>query len=466
MRKQYNLQNDTRGAVMFMGVFFACFLIGSLWFLIGIGDAVVFREQAQEAADSATFASAVLHAKGMNLNLVMFGLTILYVLGGLVVDLLLAVTPFGGFGVTFRVAQQVDNLASLYRDRFLLPIGLPTGGKVGTGVARLAAWAGTFASFSPGSTYGVKTRAFSTSNVPGFAASSALALATSVISKNKKPNAYSEAVATAGRKLGLPVETQKAEELCGNGAALIVSFVRSKVIQLLSTLFGLGEDTTVAKAITAAAVYVANWLGSVVKGMHCAAKFASGAVGLGQWLASKAFKVYEPKSAWGDDNIGPKKFFATARNASEWMQVYGSASGTLNDTEGSKVSIAYRIKAGEGVESPGSPGEQIYTAQGEFYYECGDKWSSNACNGVITTFPQALYGMNWRARLVRYRGIQLTTLAGTVGATALTDFVAKYGVPLLAERVKSEPARKTIEDYLKSLKKFADRPTGEAVGYH
>ena len=75
-----------------MGLCMACFLIGSLWFLIGIGDAIVFRDNMQEAADHAVFTSAVLHAKGMNFisacNLIMLALIFFHILLGIVNDIL------------------------------------------------------------------------------------------------------------------------------------------------------------------------------------------------------------------------------------------------------------------------------------------------------------------------------------------------------------------------------------------
>ena len=64
---------DERGAIMVMGIFMCACLVGILWYLAGIGDAIVFRERVQEAADATAFSAAVLHARGMNL-LVMINL--------------------------------------------------------------------------------------------------------------------------------------------------------------------------------------------------------------------------------------------------------------------------------------------------------------------------------------------------------------------------------------------------------
>ena len=64
---------DERGAILVMGIFMCTCLVGILWYLAGIGDAIVFRERLQEGADATAFSAAVLHARGMNL-LVMINL--------------------------------------------------------------------------------------------------------------------------------------------------------------------------------------------------------------------------------------------------------------------------------------------------------------------------------------------------------------------------------------------------------
>src|SRR5262245_60734 len=69
------LRGDRRGAIALMGVVMATFLVGCLWYVIGVGEAAVYREKVQAAADAAAYVSAVYHARGMNLiallNLVM-----------------------------------------------------------------------------------------------------------------------------------------------------------------------------------------------------------------------------------------------------------------------------------------------------------------------------------------------------------------------------------------------------------
>jgi hypothetical protein len=73
-----DLRRDTRGAAIVIGLFFAVMLSGFLYYVIGIGEAIVYRETMQDAADAGAFSAAVVHARGMNvivlINLIMAAL--------------------------------------------------------------------------------------------------------------------------------------------------------------------------------------------------------------------------------------------------------------------------------------------------------------------------------------------------------------------------------------------------------
>lgn len=60
---------------MVIGVFMSAFLVGCLWYIIGLGDAAIYREYMQDGADATVYAAAVYQARGMNiiamLNLIM-----------------------------------------------------------------------------------------------------------------------------------------------------------------------------------------------------------------------------------------------------------------------------------------------------------------------------------------------------------------------------------------------------------
>ncbi|MEI8255648.1 MAG: hypothetical protein WCJ30_08255 [Deltaproteobacteria bacterium] len=61
------LAGGTDGAIMVLGLFMALFLVGALYFLMGIGHTVMYRERMQDASDAAAFSAAVMDARGMNL---------------------------------------------------------------------------------------------------------------------------------------------------------------------------------------------------------------------------------------------------------------------------------------------------------------------------------------------------------------------------------------------------------------
>ena len=69
---------DERGAMALVTVFFAIFAVAMLYSFVGTVEAVFHRERMQDAVDSATLSSAVMHARSMNfvvlVNIVMAAL--------------------------------------------------------------------------------------------------------------------------------------------------------------------------------------------------------------------------------------------------------------------------------------------------------------------------------------------------------------------------------------------------------
>lgn len=73
-----SLAKDSSGAIMVMGVFMAVVLVGFMYYLIGIGETIAYRERMQDAADAGAWAAAITHAHGMNaivlINMIMAAL--------------------------------------------------------------------------------------------------------------------------------------------------------------------------------------------------------------------------------------------------------------------------------------------------------------------------------------------------------------------------------------------------------
>jgi hypothetical protein len=69
MRRQHTgIIEDTGGAMMLMSLFMALLLIGAVYYVLGVGDAVIYRRIMQDGADAGAHAASVLGAKGMNLH--------------------------------------------------------------------------------------------------------------------------------------------------------------------------------------------------------------------------------------------------------------------------------------------------------------------------------------------------------------------------------------------------------------
>ena len=69
--KQAGLIEETKGAMMLMSLFMALLLIGALYYILGVGDAVIYRRIMQDGADAGAYAASVMGAKGMNLHVLL-----------------------------------------------------------------------------------------------------------------------------------------------------------------------------------------------------------------------------------------------------------------------------------------------------------------------------------------------------------------------------------------------------------
>ena len=114
-----SLRDDSRGAILIVGIVFGVLLVGALWHIAGLGDAMAWRERAQDAADAGAFENAVWNARGMNvivaINIVMslvlcilviWRTILILVTVALVIAAILCVVTLGtGCGFTAAVAR-------------------------------------------------------------------------------------------------------------------------------------------------------------------------------------------------------------------------------------------------------------------------------------------------------------------------------------------------------------------------
>src|SRR5262245_3545622 len=57
---------DERGAILVLGIMLGAILVGALFYVVGVGHAVVWREAVQDAADATAFDATAWNARGLN----------------------------------------------------------------------------------------------------------------------------------------------------------------------------------------------------------------------------------------------------------------------------------------------------------------------------------------------------------------------------------------------------------------
>jgi len=217
-------RSDDRGAIMVIALFLAVFAVAILYSLIGTAETVLFRERLQDAADSAALSSAVMHARSMNLlvliNLLMAALLAVLVtikliesiaIIGAIVAAALAWFTGGASLSAIPPLQQVQSRMHDAYDEVKDPIyealeGLHSVGEAVKGAAPLAAFT----------------------------------VAAADIEEHGKPTVKNGVV--VGTRMDLPVEDGSFDELCGQAgqlpAALAKAGLEEAGIPLLPTLMG------------------------------------------------------------------------------------------------------------------------------------------------------------------------------------------------------------------------------------
>jgi hypothetical protein len=425
-----DLRHDNSGAVMMTGLFMSCFLIGSLWFVIGIGDTIVFRDKMQEAADHGAFASAALHAKGMNFislcNLILLAAVTIHIILGIVHDIALAICIISlGFGCGFW-----SSMRRVYTGYFKILKPAAKAIHIGELVASYGyPVMGLAEGMQIGSSYGGGRGTGEVTVVP---------LSTSLI-----PGALIRAAGgSAMKKEGLPVEAKPMNYLCKK----IVNVGFNTIFQ---TALGVSGKSPGGKALDLAKTII----GSIVEFRYCndlgnsAGRYSQGAlndkIGEGNNGIDEANKDIDEKNSnrkkgdpiqeridrvqqgsggggggidpgfdpfWGEN--GPMVVFGPASNGNEWFQTYAINWGPeMTDMSESRVGIGRGTKLGM-QKYEKQVGPIGYFAQAEFYFDCDKDWGDPACNAE----DNATFQIKWRARL---RRLSLPNVASMLSGAGL-----------------------------------------------
>lgn len=423
-----SLSDDRRGAVMVVGVFMAAFLVGALWYIIGFGDAILYRQRMQDGADAVAYAAAVYHARGMNIiamiNIIMAA--ILAVLVALkICQMLLIITnviscaicalPYcaGCWACPICVAssnaqqplQKVIDAVQKFVDATL-----PILSKTQVGIAYGMPWI-------------AQARAVATSKDYSKPVEGGVFISSSLV--------------PSGGRLGLAVQEDEYKELCRR-AGMVAGELALKPFSIF------GVSTQWASGLVGDFV-------STFPGYFCGdSGGSSGSSGGGfggydpgdkasstakticdakQDAMKKKKKKFDyddcikeetkkAKKQYGQSNPGqsssgngktPKRVYDKAANGNDYFQIWSVVWG---DQKGTKAEDGVKIAAwNKAKPKPPEAWTKMGFAQAEYYYDGSGSWGDLK--------EDAMWNMRWRARLRRVRPpSQLAGALDIVGAIA------------------------------------------------
>jgi hypothetical protein len=422
MSTDRSFKNDQRGAVLVMAVAMAVFLVGCLWYLVGVGDAAIYREKMQDGADATAFASAVYHARGMNiiavLNLIMAAA--LAVLIALKVAQLLATVIAVIAGVlcpwtawTCPVATTAGDIATNLSTNVIPKVQnivdkiLTACSESQRWVARLTPWVGAARGVTMATAYGPTVKggmAMSISMVP------------------------------MGDRLGLPVQEEPFDKLCGRAGKMLgdlafgwipgLSLAGSLLGKLVSTFPGFfcgGSGGGVSAADQTQ--NIKDQCKQAEDAYNQANQNNKGAKPFDEKKCEKdaadKLKNGTSTSGFGSTNSKTSKMvYAPAQNGDDYFQVYGFVMGdnqAMHQNAQSRVEMAAWGKAKIAPNQIADTMEKAGFAEAEFYYD-------QVQSGKLAWKDykdDAMWNMRWRARLRRFRlptQLGLDTINGALGS--------------------------------------------------
>lgn len=391
---------DDRGAVLVIGLFFAMFLTGTLWYLYGLTQSIIYRVHNQEAADAVALTSAIVHARGMNFiavcNLSMIGMVAYWRVLMMWQYLLSLTMLFTGPSQLFTcqernpiTAPQDDCKAASESESVYNQILTILPRYTAVMKATLVALSQEqVAMADSGALLGAQASAkeiASRYNVKGETFSSPMILSGLLDGKGTVRGGQAKAW------IGLPIDSVPFITLCIKTHPFVYPVVYQK-----------------------ASIYTPDVIAMQNNGNTSIPQDLAGTQGLS---LQQDLTLFCTDPFWSTS--GPKIIPDGASNGGDWMQVWGLVPEGFTDGSDNIVGLASRKGASSGQPPPLT--EATYFAQAEYYYDCADSWGSAACNGA-TDDAFTLYSMRWRARLKKMQmtafGTDITRFVGPVSPVA------------------------------------------------
>ena len=460
---------DDRGAVMVVGVFMSAFLVGSLWYIIGIGDAILYRERMQDGADAVAFAAAVYHARGMNIiamiNIIMAAILAILVAFKLVqlmntiamaVSCALAWTGLGAAICSFTssLAPYINKAVQIAEK--LVDATLPVLSKTQVGVAMAMPW------IAQGKAAYIASNQYTEPAKGG-----------GFISISLVPYVPKE-------RLGLPVQEDTYKFLCKKAGTYVGELVFSPFGK-----FGGWVAGVIGGIVGTFPGYFCNesggWgSGEIASGVSQAAIEEMAKKGCEEKKKAlpnaqqQSFDMSEcmkdakkdvedelKKQQGGQSGINgsnktPKKVFWAAKNGNGYFQIWSVLVG--NDQWPREAEKGVEIAAwNQSKAMPPAPWGKVAFAQAEYYYDSPGEWDDLK--------KDAMWNMRWRARLRRVRspgptfaGMLLGEVFGVIMGKIDPKVAAVLGGSEIAGWLLGNMAQGAFEDAVGAVHKGGGGP--------
>lgn len=353
-----SLARDRRGAALTIGVFFAPFLIGAIYYMVGCATVLTHREGFQQAADAAVFSPAVASARAMNAIAVMNNLMLCIMSIMIPVR---ALQPSYVYSTAVAASRckwyrPCECLRAINGAQAIIKLNSKASKAEQRAKQLLQALSDaqdTLAVMGPQA---------------GRLAAGESAKRTSAFLSGATPEVYSSSLVPNGCRKGLPVDDDHFSNVCERTKP----FLWEITLRIANDLNTIGSCKSGGRALQYASAFE---LPNPTKGSLCKEN------------------ANAPCSGSGPH---PKKVVDGAKNGSDHMAWWVKVQGKDFDFSKKGVEIATKSKTGAASKADMTVG----FAQSEIYYDCNGAWTSGGCNGSGST-NDAMWDTKWTARLRR-----------------------------------------------------------------
>jgi hypothetical protein len=470
-----NLKADTRGAIVLMGVFMSAFLVGGLWFVMGIGEAALYRETVQAGADSTAFTAAVYHARGMNI------VAMVNIVIGAVLAITAAATMLAQMAALVLSAAETmcdmsnqdpyETADGTVMDYSYLAFACEA---IDDAVQLMTTMQGVIALVNADT--GNMLASLSVAQIevgrtsPWLGSAQGAAVAGMHAPFVASGGAGSPAMVPTEDRYGLPVQNEPFDRACDRGSIIVGKLVELLVPAELDPILeyaninvmagipsqvcrggnsGTYDITAMFNEDDVCENFADNGNGNGSGGGssdddddgHHGNGHGNnhgnnhGNQGMDQCEDDFEDNTSSPNSielpeGFDDSDLTTKGIYSEARNGNDWLQVYSFVRGDTPYLERSDGGVEAPTWGGATVGNVGSNHEDLAVAQAEYYYDqTPDAVTEDTCwipCPAGLTWPSykenALWNLRWRARLRRYR------IPADIDPNVLTTAIPDLGV--------------------------------------